>query len=76
MCRQMYLVFDLLSLLVVCIKAKRGYLEIAIRLVYMLERFNQCSISTVNPSNKISLLSANCRGLNNKEKRYDVLNYI
>ena len=42
----------------------------------MLERFNQCSISIVNPSNEISLLSANCRGLNNKKKRYDVLTYI
>ena len=26
--------------------------------------------------NQITLLSANCRGLNNKEKRYYILNYI
>ena len=26
--------------------------------------------------NQITLLSVNCRGLNNKEKQYDILNYI
>ena len=30
----------------------------------------------MNPSNEISLLLANSRGLNNKEKPYDILNYI
>ena len=43
--------------------------------VYMLEIFNQCSISTMNRSNEISLLSANYQGLNNKENCYNVLNY-